>query len=161
MTAPATAAQIVTFRLGEDRFAADVFSVERVLRYTAPRAIPNVPAWIAGVVDYQERVVPVIDLRRRFELPAREVRPETRILVLHVDEEWIGAIVDNVVEVATIDASSVQPPPPLFRGLAQEYLRGIVRTSAGMVVVLDMARLLNTSDRLVLDQARVDGNADV
>jgi len=158
MTAPILLSQIVTFRLGDDHFAADVYTVERVLRYTAPRAIPNVPPWIAGVIDYQERVVPVIDLRARFELPTVAPRPETRILVLNVDGEWVGAVVDAVVEVATLDPSAVQPPPALFHGLAGEYLKGIVRRREALVVVLDMTRLLSTSERLVLDRARGDGN---
>jgi purine-binding chemotaxis protein CheW len=146
--------QIVAFRLDDDYFAADVFCVERVLRYTAPRAIPDVPPWLAGVVDYQGRVVPVIDLRARFELPPRPPAPETRILVLLADGEWIGIIVDAVQEVATVDAASVQPPPPLFRGLAGDYFKGLVRRGSHLVVVLDTTRLLGTTDRLVLERAR-------
>ena len=74
--------KIVTFRLGEDFFAADIYSVERVLRYQSPTPIPNVPTWIEGVIEYLGRVVPVINLRRRFELPDLSVAAETRILVL-------------------------------------------------------------------------------
>ena len=74
--------QLVTFRVGEDLFAADIFSVERVLRFTVPRPIPNVPAWLEGVMDYGGRVVPVIDLRTRFELGAASARDSARILVV-------------------------------------------------------------------------------
>ena len=86
MTAPAIASQIVTFRLGNELFAADIFSVERVLRYTLPTPVPNVPAWIEGVIEYQGRVVPVINLRKRFELPAAPVPADARILVLAVED---------------------------------------------------------------------------
>ena len=61
--------KLVTFRLGDDLFAADIFSVERVLRYTAPTSVPDMPAYIEGVIDYQGRVVPIVNLRRRFEMP--------------------------------------------------------------------------------------------
>ena len=87
--------QIVTFRLGDELFAADIFSVERVLRYTPPTPVPNVPAWIDGVIDYQGRVVPVIDLRKRFELPEAPVPADGRILVLTVDGEWVAVTVDG------------------------------------------------------------------
>lgn len=146
--------QIVVWRLADDWFAADVFSVERVLRHVTPTAIPDAPAWIVGVIDYQKRVVPVIDLRRRFELPAVAPTTETRILVFTADGEWIGAVVDAVVEVTAIDASAIVPPPPLFRGLAAEYLRGLTRRNDRLVILLDVARLLSTSDKLTLDQAR-------
>ena len=61
--------KLVTFRLGEDHFAADIFSVERVLRYAVPTPVPDMPAYIEGVIDYQGRVMPVVNLRLRFELP--------------------------------------------------------------------------------------------
>jgi purine-binding chemotaxis protein CheW len=154
---PAERAQLVTFRVGDDLFAADIFSVERVLRFTAPRPIPNVPAWLEGVIDYGGRVVPVIDLRARFELPAAVVRETSRILVVVVAaNEWIAVIVDGVDEVTSVSADQLEPPPPLFRGLAKQYLRALVRprTEAGSVlVVLDLSQLLGTRERIVLEQA--------
>ena len=146
-----TVSKIVTFRLGEDLFAADIYSVERVLRYQSTTPVPNVPEWIDGVIDYQGRVVPVINLRRRFELPAAPVGAETRILVFNTNGEWIGGIVDAVLDVAALDPSRLAPPPPLFRGLAGEYLLGIVRRDERLVVFLDVGRLLSTSERLVLE----------
>jgi purine-binding chemotaxis protein CheW len=149
-------AQIVTFRLNDDLFAADIFAVERVLRYQEATPVPNVPPWIEGVIDYQGRVVPVINMRLRFELPKAPVSSETRILVFNVGGDWIAATVDAVLEVRPLDASKLAPPPPLFRGLAGEYLRGIVRRDDRLVVFLDVARLLSTSDRLALERASGD-----
>ena len=154
MTSPSTTvSKIVTFRLGDDLFAADIYSVERVLRYQQTTPVPNVPEWIEGVIDYQGRVVPVINLRRRFEMPVAPIGAETRILVFNVAGEWIGGIVDAVLDVATLDAGKLAPPPPIFRGLAGEYLLGIVRRDQRLVVFLDVGRLLSTSERLVLERA--------
>ena len=144
--------KIVIFRLADDHFAADVQSVERVLKYQMPRAVPNVPAWISGVIDYQQRVVPVVDLRRRFELPSMGVSEHARILVLGSGDEWIGIVVDAVTEVAAVAASELQPPPHYFRGLAGEYLRGLVRRDERIVIVLDPDRLLSATERIVLEQ---------
>ena len=156
MTAPASVIQIVIFKLGDDHFAADVFAVERVLRHVPPTAIPDVPLWIVGVIDYQQRVVPVIDLRQRFGLTATEIKPETRLLVLNAGGEWVGAVVDAVVEVVSVDVAAITPPPPIFRGLAGEYLRGLVRRADRLVIYLDVTRLLTTTDRLMLDDARTE-----
>ena len=145
--------QIVTFRLGEDLFAADIYSVERVLRWQDPTPIPNVPSWIEGVIEYQGRVVPVINLRRRFEMPVRAVANDTRILVFNTGGEWIAATVDAVLDVSGLDLEKVAPPPPLFRGLAGEYIKGIVRRDTRLVIFLDVDRLLSTNERLVLEQA--------
>ena len=153
MTAPAELSQIVTFRLGDDLFAADIFSVERVLRHKPPTPIPNVPSWIEGVIDYQGRVVPVVNLRYRFELPSAPLPPDARILVLAVEEEWVAATVDGVLDVSPLDPAKMAPPPPLFRGLAADYLRGVVRRGERLVLFLDIARLLSTSERIVLERA--------
>jgi purine-binding chemotaxis protein CheW len=152
--------KIVTFKLADDFFAADIHSVERVLRYQAPTPIPNVPEWIEGVLEYQKRVVPVLDLRKRFELPPRDAASDTRILVFNADGEWIAGIVDQVLEVATLDREKLAPPPKMFRGLSAEYLRGIVRRDERLIIYLDVTRLLSTNDRLVLERA-LDDRLDI
>jgi purine-binding chemotaxis protein CheW len=149
----AAAHQIVTFRLGEDYFAADIFAVERVLRYQAPTVVPNLPSWIEGVLEYQHRIIPVVSLRRRFGMTDVEPRPETRILVLASDGEWIGVVVDAVQEVVSVAAAELSPPPALFRGLSREFLRGIVRRDERLIVFLDVQRLLASDERLIVQQA--------
>ena len=162
MTAPKPAAerrQLVTFRVGADLYAADVFSVERVLPYVAPRAIPNVPAWLDGVIEYEGRVVPVIDLRTRFDLPVAPNREQSRILMFSVDEQRVAATVDTVNEVATVDARDLEEPPAIFRGLARQYVRALVRRGEQVIVVLDIAHLLNSRERIVLEQAVAEAAA--
>lgn len=149
----AVAQQLVTFRLGDDLFAADIYSVERVLRYQPPTPIPNVPDWVDGVIEYRGRIIPVIDLRLRFGLARIEPRPESRILVFAVGNEWIGAIVDAVLEVASPTSEQLAPPPPLFRGLSAVFLRGVVRRDDRLIVFLEVTKLLTTDERLVLERA--------
>jgi purine-binding chemotaxis protein CheW len=152
MTA-ATAQQLVTFRLGDDQFAVDVLVVERVLRFSAPSAMPNLPSWIDGVIEHGGRVVPVIDLRARFGMPRLAPRPEHRILVLAIGEEWLGVTVDSVHEVMSLSPEEIAPPPPLFRGLNAEYLKGLVRREGSLIIFLDVARVLTSSELLELTSA--------
>ena len=152
--------KLVTFRLGDDQFAADIHAVERVLRYAAPTPLPDVPPYIEGVMDYQGQVVPIVNLRRRFELPAAEVRTETRILVLNVSGEWIGVVVDAVSEVASFDRGAVSAPPKLFRGLAGEYLKGIIRRGDKLVIFLDVEKLLSSTERIALQAAGAEALAN-
>jgi purine-binding chemotaxis protein CheW len=147
------ATQVLTFRLDDDLFAADIHDVERVLRWQSPTPMPNVPPWIAGVVDYHRRVVPVIDLRLRFEVPAGPVTPETRIVVFNAGTGWIAGIVDAVLDVSALDRAALEPPPPLFRGVSADYLQGIVRRQGSLVILLRTAELLSATDRLTLARA--------
>jgi purine-binding chemotaxis protein CheW len=149
----AVADKLVTFRLGADLFAADIFAVERVLRYEVPTSVPDMPAYIEGVIDYHGRVVPIVNLRLRFELPALAAVSSTRTLVLNVSGEWIGIVVDAVTEVAAFDRATLSAPPKLFRGLAREYVKGIIRRGERLLIYLDVEHLLSSTERIALQDA--------
>ena len=154
--------KLVTFQLGVDLFAADVFSVERVLRYTPPNSVPDVPVWIQGVLEHGGKVIPVVDMRRRIELADADITPETRTLVFSTADGWVGAIVDAVHEVANVPAASIAPPPKMFKGLASEFVRGIAKVRDQLVVVLDVDRVLASADRIAFEQAiQANGAAEV
>ena len=152
--------KIVVFRLGDDLFAAGVQSVERVLRYQRARPLPDVPPWVDGVIEYRSNVIPQLDLRRRFELREAAAGPATRVLVLNVGGGWVAVVVDAVLEVAAYDASQLSEPPALFRGLAGEYLHGLVRHRERLVVLLEVDRLLSATERLRLEQAAASASAN-
>ncbi len=146
------AAQIVTFRVGDDLFAADVRTVERVLRYSAPTPVPNVPPWVAGVIEYQKRVLPVIDLRVRFGLAAADATRDTRTLVINTESGWVAGVVDAVLDVTSVERERIEPSPPLFRGFAAEYLHGIVRRDGQLVLLLAAERILSATDMALLSR---------
>lgn len=152
--------QVVTFCVGDDRFAADIATIERVLRYEKPTPIPRLPEWAEGVIEYRERVVPVIDLRRRFGLPVTDARQQTRILVFELDSGWVGARVDAVLEVAPLDPSTISEPPPVFRGLSAEYISGLLRRGDRLIIHLNVHRLLTATEQLLLRAAAEEALAD-
>jgi purine-binding chemotaxis protein CheW len=145
--------KLVTFRLGQELFAADIFSVERVLRYAPPNSVPDAPAWVEGVLEHRGAVIPVVDMRRRIALPELAITPATRILVLTTADGFVGAIVDAVLEVVAVPVANMSPPPPLFRGLAAEFLRGVAKVRDRLIVVLEMERVLTSADRLTFEAA--------
>jgi purine-binding chemotaxis protein CheW len=152
--------KLVIFRLGEDLFAADVHVVERVLRYSPPTPVPDTPEYIEGVMDYLGRVVPIVNLRRRLELPRTDAANDTRIVIVHVMGEWIGVVVDGVTEVAPYETAAIAPPPKLFRGLAGEYVKGIVRLGSKLIIYLYVGHLLSSAERVALVQAGAEALAD-
>jgi len=145
--------QIVVFRAGGQEFAFNVFHVQRILRYQAPSPLPKAPPFLEGVLQVQGAVVPVIDLRKRFEVPAPQ-REETRLMVLDADGVSVAAVVDAVLEVMRVGADAVTPPPSVVRGLAAEYIQGIITTGGRTIILLQTARLLTSSERIALEQVR-------
>lgn len=141
--------QVVIFRVGPQEFALDILQIERVLRYETPARLPNAPDFLEGVVPYGDGVVPVVDLRKRLEVPA-DLGDEIRIIVLRLEDQRVGILVDQVAEVARVDATAIAAPPPMVRGLAAEYIAGIITRPSRTIVMLQAGRLLNATERIAL-----------
>jgi purine-binding chemotaxis protein CheW len=142
--------QVVVFRVGGQDFAFNIFHVQRILRYERPAPLPKAPKFLEGVLSVQGAVVPVIDLRKRFELARAEVGEDTRTMILEVEGSPVGAVVDAVQEVLRVSAAQIAPPPPVVRGLAAEYIQGIIAVPGRTVILLQTARLLTSSERIAL-----------
>lgn len=149
MTMTGDEIQIVSFRVGTQEFGLNVFQVERILRYEAPSALPKAPDFLEGVVQFDGSIVPVVDLRKRLSLPA-EQREDTRMMVLDVDGQRVGIIVDQVLDVLRVDGGAITSPPPIVRGLAAEYISGLLAQPPRTIVILNAGRLLTSKERLAL-----------
>ena len=141
--------QVVTFRVGAQEFALDILQIERILRYTAPPPLPKAPDFLEGVVQYQGGAVPVVDLRKRFELEA-PIKEETRLMVLDLEDQRIGVLVDEVREVMRVDSTTITAPGPMVSGLAAAYIAGIITRPARTIIILNARRLLSSTERLAL-----------
>ena len=155
MTQSSDEVQLVVFRLGDAEFAFNIFQVERVLRYQPPEPLPDAPPFLEGLLPYGEGVVPVIDLRKRVGAPA-PVSPETRIVIVELEQGRVGAIVSGVREVLRVAAERVNAPPALVRSLAAAYISGVVRLEQRTVVVLAGPKLLTSTERIALTQLVVE-----
>jgi purine-binding chemotaxis protein CheW len=146
--------QLVTFRVGPQEFAFDILQVERILRYERPAPLPGAPPFLEGVVRYDDGALPVVDLRKRLEAPA-VLREETRLVVLALADQRVGVLVDEVREVLRVDSGTIAAPAPLVRGLAAEYIAGIVTRRDRVIIVLHARRILSSTERLALAGAGV------
>jgi purine-binding chemotaxis protein CheW len=143
--------QVVAFRVGRQEFAFDILQVERILRYIAPSPLPKAPQFLEGVLPYGGGAVPVIDLRKRFELEA-SIREETRLMVLELETQRVAVLVDEVREVLRIDTTTIAAPGPMVSGLAAAYISGIITRPGRTIIILNARKLLSATERLELDQ---------
>jgi purine-binding chemotaxis protein CheW len=141
--------QLVTFRVGPQEFALDILQIERILRYSAPAPLPQAPDFLEGVVPYEGGAVPVVDLRKRFGLEA-SVREETRLMVLDLEHQRVGVLVDEVREVMRVDSTTITAPGPMVSGLAAAYIAGIVTRPGRTIIILNARKLLSSTERLAL-----------
>lgn len=152
MTQQGDDVQFVTFKVAGQDFAFNIFQVERILRYEMPAPLPKAPDFLVGVLQYQGVAVPLIDLRKRLGVAA-PLREDTRTVILEWDSGKIGVVVDAVTEVLQVAATEVTAPPNIVKGLAAEYIIGIVVKNARTIVVLNTTRLLSSQEKLALDAA--------
>lgn len=147
--------QLVTFMVGGEEFGLDVFSVHEILRWQGVTSVPRAPAFVEGVLDVRGAVVPVIDLRRRFEVRDFAYDDDTRIILVEFNGERLGLVVDSVLEVLRAPETAISAPPAYIRGLAAEFVRGIVRLEGRLVILLDLDRILSSDERIALDGAEL------
>jgi purine-binding chemotaxis protein CheW len=141
--------QLVTFKVGGQEFAFNIFQVERILRYETPAPLPNAPDYLEGVLQYQGGAVPLVDLRKRLGAAA-PLRDDTRTVILEFEGGRLGVVVDAVSEVTQVPAATVTPPPGIVKGLAAEYITGLVVKNGRTIIVLNTNKLLTSKEKLAL-----------
>ncbi|MGO8692226.1 MAG: chemotaxis protein CheW [Rectinemataceae bacterium] len=150
--------EYLTFNLNAAEYAVDVKIVETVVEHSAITAVPSPIDYMKGVMDLRGRVIPVIDLRRKFGLPASDNGGRASIIVFTVEDGekktlTIGALVDEVSEVVTIDEKDVEAARSEGGALWERYVRGIIRFEQHMVIVIEAEGLFSISEIAALRAA--------
>ena len=134
--------QVVVFTLGNETYALPVGQVREVLRPQPITPLPTAPPFVPGMIQLRGRMIAVVDLRRRFELPSvsAEGEQKSRIVIVRLPRSFVGLIVDGVQEVLTLPAGAIQPVPEAVPiALGREYLLGVARVEPKVMVLLDLA----------------------
>ena len=139
--------QIVVLDLGGEAYGVEIGRVEEIIRMQAITRIPNGPAFIEGVTNLRGRVIPVLDLRKRFGLPASAPTRRSRIVVGELGEHTVGLVVDGVSEVLLISAEAVEPPSTLVTSADSAFLRGVAKLDERLILLLDLSRILTRSEQ--------------
>lgn len=142
--------QYLTCGVGDETFAINVAQVREVLDLCPFSKVPNMPAFVRGMIDVRGHAVPVIDLRIKFGLPMAEPTDSTRIMVLEIVSGGrplvVGALTDRVFEVTALDAGDVIPPPEIGSRWRSEIIRGIGRRLGKFVIVLNLNKVFSIED---------------
>ena len=140
--------QIVIFELGSEHFGADIAKVESIIKIQPITQLPHAPSFVEGVTNLRGKVLPVIDLRRRFGLPAQETDKNSRIIVVSVDQVEVGMIVDEVSEVLTVPEGAVEAAPAIASSVDSSFIRGIAKLDQRLVILLDLPSILVADEQI-------------
>ena len=136
------AGKYLTFALADEQYGIGLLKVREVVAMMDITAVPRVPDFIRGIINLRGQVIPVIDLRARFAMPAAERTPKTCIVVAYVGEMEIGLVVDHVLEVLELSEGQVDEPPSLGAGVDTRFILGIGKANDAITILLDIEKVL-------------------
>jgi purine-binding chemotaxis protein CheW len=134
--------QVACFRLGEDIYAVDIMRIKEIILPQKLAALPKAPSFVEGVLNLRGQVIPVIDLRKRFDMPCREIDGNRRLLIIALAVCDMGIAVDEVTEVITIPLANIKPPPHVAQGVDAAYLLGVCLAQDSLIMLLNPDLLL-------------------
>lgn len=142
--------QFLTFSLGDDVFAIDVIKAKEILDFTEVTQVPQTPDYMLGVINLRGSVVPVIDMRRKFNMEIVDRTRNTCIVVVEVDVDGdsvtVGALADSVCEVIDLSATQIEPPPRIGTKLNTEFIKGMGNIDDRFVIILDIDKVFSVDD---------------
>jgi len=138
---------LVIFSLGKELYGVTIHTVESIIKLQAITQVPKTAAFILGVTNLRGTVVPVLDLRIRFNLPLNEKTANTRIVIVNTEGSKVGIVVDEVTEVLKVPRNTITPPPPLSTTIESSFINGIARIDDRLVILLDLEKVLASSSR--------------
>ena len=143
--------QVVGFRIGRETFAVPISMVREIVRVPAITSVPNAPDYIEGVINLRGRIIPVVDLRKRFHEIVGEPNKKNRIVVVELENRLIGLMVNSASEVLRIPPSEIEAPQDVFQEGELNYITGVGKLRGRLIILLDLNKILQRGELRRLD----------
>ncbi|MFO7819337.1 MAG: chemotaxis protein CheW [Halanaerobacter sp.] len=143
LTNISAANQFLTFEVDDEEYGVDVLKVQEIIRYREPTVMPNAPEVIKGVINFRGEVIPVVDLRKKFNLADKEYDNFTVIIALEVKNKIVGAIVDKVSDMVSFTDDDIQENLEFGSQVDTEFIRGMARLDERLIILLYLEKLLS------------------
>ena len=147
--------EYLTFTLGKEEYGVDILKVQEIRGYEAPTALANAPAYIKGVVNLRGTIVPIVDMRIKFSLGEPTYDQFTVVIILNVGGRVVGVVVDGVSDVIGLAAEQMRPAPEFSASFDTRYIMGLGTIDDRMLILIDIEKLMSSSDMGLLEQAAV------
>ena len=141
--------QIVCFKIGSEEYGIDILQVQEILKIPKVTKLPKSSRHILGVIDLRGRVIPIIDLGKKFGIIA-DLSNSSRAIVVDIEGKQVGLAIDSVSHVIKVDSGDIAPPPPVVKGISGKYIVGIAKLTTGFVVILDINQIFSSEEIMSL-----------
>ncbi|ROH86093.1 chemotaxis protein CheW [Pseudomethylobacillus aquaticus] len=154
-TTPSVAGEYLTFVLGEESYGIEILKVQEIRGYDTVTKIANTPAFIKGVVNLRGRIVPIVDLRIKFNLGKIEYDEFTVVIILNLGGRVVGIVVDGVSDVMALQQEHIRNVPELVSSIDTQYILGLATVEERMLILVDIERLMGSQEMELLDSVTV------
>jgi len=142
--------QLVVFDLAGEVYGVNIGTVREIIRMQDITHVPNAPDYVEGVINLRSRIIPIVDLRKRFGVTTKEITSESRIVVVDIAGEDIGMMVDAVREVLRISETSIEQASAIVTTSDSYYIQGIAKLGERLLILLDLDKVFSLEERPVL-----------
>lgn len=140
--------QYVVFKLEQEEFGIDIMNVKEIIPYQESVHVPNTPNFIEGIINYRGNVIPVINLKKRFDIGQAETTEDTRIIVITLKEKEVGFIVDEASQTIRLDQEQIDPTPDIVSGIDKRYIIGVGKIDENrLLILLDLMEILTDEEK--------------
>ena len=143
--------EYLVFTLGAEEYGIEILKVQEIRGYERVTRIANTPDFILGVTNLRGVIVPIIDLRVKFDFPTADFNVNTVIIILNLSERVVGIIVDGVSDVTSLTNDQIRPAPDFSVTLSTEYLLGLGTVDDRMLILVDIGKLLNSEEMQLVE----------
>lgn len=138
--------KMLIFGLNGEHYATDIKEVERILGYQEPTVLPDAPTFVKGVINYEQSILPIISLSKKFNLGEDKEDENRKIIVVKRNENKFGIIVENVYEVRDVSSDLMETAPPITATIDRKYIAGLIKLEDNIVILLDLEKILTSED---------------
>jgi purine-binding chemotaxis protein CheW len=146
--------EFLTFRLGGEEYGIDILKVKEIRGHDPVTRIANTPSFIKGVINLRGTIVPIVDLRTKFNLEDETLGALSVVIILNVAQRVVGIVVDSVSDVMALAAEQIKPAPEFGGSMSTDYISGLGSVEDRMLILVDIERLMTSDDMALLDRAR-------
>jgi purine-binding chemotaxis protein CheW len=150
--------EFLTFILGNEEYGIEILKVQEIRGYDTVTQIANTPAFIKGVINLRGHIVPIVDLRIKFNLGTAEYNELTVVIILNIGKRVVGIVVDGVSDVTALSENQISPVPELVSSIDTQYLLGLGTADTRMLILVDIERLMISQDMALVDAASETSN---
>lgn len=140
--------QLAVFRVGEQTYGLDIMRIKEVINPLPVTPVPRAPATLEGVIELRGQILPVVDLRKRFDRPATPPTSSSKVILVKLEQGIVGLVVDGVREVVRLPKDEIRAAPALARQGEGTFFTGVCRVGGEIVMILDIDRVLSSEERI-------------